>query len=265
MKLIKIGLVFLLSFFFFNACDKKDSGTNPIDSSKDDLTALLPYEIGNVYRFNVDTLNATTNKYENSGTRKTGVKNKTKVDDYYNIVCEETYLTNGFSQNYNTKFKVSKDEISYYADTVAIKDLIPDSLKSQFSLEVSNMFNLLNKDYTNSNKWDVYKVAVNTLFGNYNVLIIKGNYLGEENVQLSDLNKTVSAKKIEYSLELNIPNPSNFLQSKTKSSKAYAWFTKEYGIIKLEGSALLVNPVSGHLFTPADSVRTLRHTLIAVE
>ncbi|PID59418.1 MAG: hypothetical protein CR986_05975 [Ignavibacteriae bacterium] len=265
MKNIKIITLIVLSMVFFYACEKSDNGTEPDDKDNNNLTLLLPYKIGNIYTFNIDTLNLSTQSYENIGTRKTTVLTKIEIDDYSNILCENKYFFQNVTQSFNVMFKVSETEISCYADTIAIKQLVPDSLSQNFQLITDGTFNLLNRNYSDNESWVVYKVAAKTLFGKFNILIIDGSYIGEEEIKLNELNKTVTAKKVEYSIKLKIPDINNPLQTHTKNTKAYIWFTQEYGIIKLEGSALLINPIGGYLFTPADSSRTVRHILTASE
>jgi len=60
-----------------------------------------------------------------------------------------------------SKFRLTDNSIEFYSDTNGVSNLIPDSLKSEVSLDISETVKLVNFPYLNKEEWLVFKRTAN--------------------------------------------------------------------------------------------------------
>jgi hypothetical protein len=74
---------------------------------------------------------------------------------------------------------------------------------------------------------------------------------------------TLSAAKIQYTLNLQIPNPNSIKATPSKSTfTANAWFADKIGIVKIDGNAAILDTFTGNGINFADTTSTVTQSLI---
>ncbi|MCB0731649.1 MAG: hypothetical protein KDC88_11505 [Ignavibacteriae bacterium] len=255
----------IISLVLINCADSNSTTNEPedINDYSDNISEFFPVNVGNSFKYNVDTLNSSTSNYENLGTRQVTVSNHGTESNYDYFLCDEAYNLKESIFSSFSKFKITENSLEFYADTAGINSLIPDSLDMEISLNLDETFLLVSYPFENAGEWTAYKGSINFGAFKLNIITALGQYVGKEAVQLSELSKTVNAEKFKYSISINFPDINNPLSSNFKNYEAYVWFSQEYGVVKLEGCALFINPITGNKFNESDSNKVIRHTLIS--
>jgi hypothetical protein len=264
-KLLVIAI--LTSVFIINCSESDSSGTDPeeVKNYSEELSKFFPITVGNALTYSVDTLNLSSNNYDNIGTRQFVVNSKKLENDYDYFVCAENYNLIQQTIQSLSKFRITENSLDFLADTSGVSALIPDSINMEIVLQLDDAYKLVEYPYADKHEWVVYKGSANFGTFKFQIFSIVGSYVGTESVELTNINKTVSSEKFNYHITLNVPNISNPLVSNIQEYDAYVWFSPEYGVVKLTGSALFVNPITGNKFNDADSNKIYRHTLVSFE
>jgi hypothetical protein len=257
MKKNSLFSIIMITFLFIYCSDKSSNPTDPeVTNYSAEIQKLYPLEVGKSFTYNVDSLDESTSTYVNIGKRTMQINNF--VSDYY--LCSQIY--DYINSNLQSKIQITENSLEFMVDSSGISEMIPDSLKSLVTLELGSSFKVLEFPLNVNTTWDVYKTSVSFGTLKFNVFSVSAKYLGEENFVLSNSAQTVTSEKVQYTIKINIPNMANYLNSVSQTYISNVWFAENYGIVKIEGSSLFVNPITGNSFSMADSSQVIRQTLL---
>ncbi len=246
------------------SCTESVNESEPIDDEEQlvdyssELEKLFPVKIGDSFNYLVDTLNLQSKTYDNIGSREVNVQEKEATSNVY--LCLEQYdiLSSVFQSQ--SKFRINENSIEFFYDSTGVTDLIPDSIDIKLTIDKS--FKLVEYPYEKEKKWSVFKAGADFGAFKFAVFSITGEYLESEDIQLTSFESTVNAEKIKFLIDINLPDISNPFISNIQHYSATVWFSPEIGLVKLEGCAMFVNPITGRNFDIADSNKVIRHSLI---
>lgn len=234
-----------------------------------DNTKTLTGEISNyinkenvTYEYEVDTLNSISQNYETIGTRKLEIQGTENINDFQYLNLSEFYNLNGNQFNLTSLIRTTENSLIFGSDTTGVSTFIPDSLKETIKLEVDSELLIFKLPLEISEEWHVFKASVNFGAFRFKVFDVSAKYLGTEQIQIEGSSQT-NAEKVEYTIELNIPDINNPFISNVKTVKATLWFCEGKGIVKMEGSAWLIKPLTGYPFTFTDQNTIMKHNLIS--
>ncbi len=273
MKKYLLSLSIFLLILLLVGCEESstepDAETDPesetfVDYSSD-IRNFFPSDLGDKFNYNVDTLNRSTESFENIGTRFVSVDNMGTGEDESFFLCSEKYNVNGIFTNSQSKFSITETSIDYFADSSGVAELIPDSIEIEIKLIFDKVFKLINFPFLDKKQFKVFDAGAN--FGTFKFIIfsIVGEYVGAESLQLEGFDSPHSTEKFKYIVSINIPDISNPFVSNIQLYEAFVWFAPTTGIVKMEGCKMFINPMSGKKFDIADSNKVVRHTLSSFE
>ena len=260
--------LFLMLIIVLVGCN--ESATEPevdpgeketVDYSTDART-FFSTDIGDIFSYNVDTMNTKTKNFESIGTRLVNVDNMGSEEESNIYICNETHNIFNNAYNSQSKFSITENSIDFFVDTSGVYDLIPDSVEIEIKLVFDKVFKLVEFPYLDKNEFQVFNAGANFGTFKFNVISIVGQYAGSDLVYLDGFESGINSEKFQYNLSINIPDISNPFASNVQVYKANVWFAPTIGIVKLEGSKMFVNPITGGRFDIADSNKVVRHTLL---
>lgn len=260
----KYLITFIMLIFIISCGENDSSSTEPEEINVDyseEIAKIFPVNIGNEFQYSVDTLNHNSNNYESIGSRLLSIDNKVSDSELGYYVCSENYELNGKIIQAQSKFKFTENSIEFYSDTTGVSELVPDSLRSDVMLEMTETFKIVNFPYTNKEEWPAYKGTANFGGLKYNIFTVTGMYVDSETLQLDAFQSPLETEKFKYLVSLNIPDIKNPFLSNIQEYVVNIWFSPEVGIVKLEGCGLLIKPMTGGYFNLADSNSVVRHVL----
>lgn len=227
-----------------------------------DLRTFFPTDIGDQFSFNVDTLNTQTKNFESIGTRIVSVDKMGSGEESNFFICGETHSIFNNTDISQSKFSITENSIDFFADSSGVSALIPDSIEIEIKLVFDKVFKLVQFPFLDKKEYNVFNAGANFGTFKFSIFTITGKYSGDEIISLDGFESGIETEKFQYSVSINIPDISNPFASNIQIYNANAWFAPTIGIVKLEGSKMFVNPITGGRFDIADSNKVVRHTLI---
>jgi hypothetical protein len=221
----------LVIVFTSNFCTS-DNSTDPPNQN---LKNYYPGGKGTTYKYNVEQQNSSGtiivstrsvyygNEFE-IGTVKYR-EQKDSIDDGSTVTENISY------------FRKTETGVFYFIDTTGFLSLVPDSIKNLIS--VQDEMRLLLNPLAIGSFWPVFRVTVNLQPGfSYSPIDINGYYVSQEDLTLNLETGTnmVTAQKVKYDLDFTTD-----LNQAVQRFSAYAWFAEEIGIVKMDGSSVLIN------------------------
>ena len=212
---------------------------------------------GTTYKYNVVQLDSSGTT--NSLTRNVYYSNEVSINsvDYReqkDSIDDGTSITETISY-----FRKTDTGVFYFVDTTGFLSLVPDSLKNLISIQ--DEMRLLLYPLAAGNIWPVFRVSVNLQPGfSFSPLDINGYFVSRENVTLSLETDTtvVVAEKVKYDLDLTVD-----VNQPAQRFSAFAWFAEEIGIVKMDGSSvLLAILLTGELIF-GDTAAVATHNLVS--
>ncbi len=91
--------------------------------------------------------------------------------------------------------------------------------------------------------WPVYRISVElNEFLKFNLVDITGKYISDEILilDISDGKQTINSKKVEIVFKLQTGMADSVI-----TFKANTWIGEDIGLVKMEGSAIVLNLISG--------------------
>lgn len=262
----KYYLVLIAIVLIISSCNESINESDPENKIEEEtnysteLNSLFPAEVGDSFDYFVDTLNFQSNKFENIGSRKVYVQEKETTSNIY--FCSEQYeILNSIFQS-QSKFRINENSIEFFYDSTGVTDLIPDSVDFEIQLIFDESFNLVQYPLEKDKKWSAFKAGANFGTFKFTLFSITGEYLGSEVIQLDGFESTTNTEKFKYVIDLSIPDLNNPFISNNQQYSATVWFSPDIGMVKLEGSGMFVNTITGRSFDIADSNKVIRHSLI---
>jgi hypothetical protein len=147
-------------------------------------------------------------------------------------------------QTLNSRFRVTNKSILFLIDTTNFSQGIPDSLLSIITINIDEEANILQFPLDENTPWPVVKTTVDFQTCKFNIVDIIAEYIGQDDVWLDGFNKSISAAKIRYKVNINVLNFENPFLRNTHSYFSQIWFVEGKGIIKFEGCSLFINPIN---------------------
>ena len=257
--------IMILLLVVMLACES--SGPNSPEENADyseQLEKYFPYNLSEQYEFKYDTLVHSTKEYYSLGERILEVRNKEVINNKEYISADQKFKLADSEQTLNTKFRITNKSILLLTDTTNYTQGIPDSILSIMTITIDEEVNILQLPLDENTPWPVIKTTVDFQTFKFNTVDVIGEYMGQDDVWLETFNKSMSAAKIRYKVNINAPNFDNPFLSNTHSYFAQIWFAEDYGIIKMEGCSFLLNPLVGLNINFADTNKVSKHVLTTI-
>ena len=247
-SLFKLISFFLVGIFIAYSCSEENS-TNPPD---DEIPPVyFPGTEGTYY------------KYDIIETDSTGIRNVVYLEDTlinstrYKLQVDsiQTNLQLSVSSSY---FRTTITGVFYFVDTTGFINILPDSLQS--SVEIQDEMRAYLFPLSEGTLWPVYRISVElNEFIIVNLVDITGKFVADEKLTLdiSGETKTVNTKKVEIDFKLRTSVADSAI-----TFNANTWLAEDIGIVKMEGSAIVLNLISGGGLDLSDIEKTTTQNLI---
>jgi hypothetical protein len=251
--LIKLISVLLAGIFFIYSCSEENSTNPPGDEN---IPVYFPGTEGTFYKYEI--IESDTN-----GIISTGIRNVVYLDDTlinrtrYKLQVDsvQTDLQLSVSTSY---FRTTSTGVFYFVDTTGFTIILPDSLQS--SAEIKDEMRAYLFPLSTGTFWPVYRISVElNEFIIFNVVDITGKFISDEMLilNISDQTQTVNTKKVEIDFKFQTGEADSVI-----SFNAYTWLAENIGIVKMEGSAIVLNLISGGGLDLSDIAKTTTQNLI---
>lgn len=238
----QIILVLLLIPLYYSCLSE-----TPLEVNQPDHTGYFPLIDSSYYKYEVTQTDS--NDIVTNSLRTVRFKGNTTLNSTTYKIQIDSLVNEGASTTGISFLRKTDTGIFYFADTTGFIDFFPDSLRSNIELQTeirTQLFPLLP-----GSQWTVYRISVKILdFLNYNVVNITGRYVEDEEMVMNINGETssLSTKKVEYRYELRIDtsgDPIVFISN--------IWLAEDIGIVKMEGSAVLLSIFGGGLLLSTDT------------
>ncbi|MCP5062512.1 MAG: hypothetical protein GY936_08620 [Ignavibacteriae bacterium] len=265
MKFKKMLYFSLLVALLVVGCSESDTVTEPEEEINytEEISEYFPVNVGDSFLYNVDTLNQATGVYTTIGSRLTNVYDVEKVLDQTLILCNEDYNILGNNILAKSGFELTPTSLEFFADTNGVSVYIPDSLVNEIDIYMDESFKILEFPLVKNQPWKVYKFSASFGLFKFDILEVYGEYFSTETLQIEGFENSIETEKFKYSININIPDEDNPFVSRLKIYDAYVWFDPGFGVVKVEGCKLFIDPISGNGFNMGDSNKVVRHSLVS--
>ena len=282
MKELRLILLLVLSIMLVG-CGSSDDPTTPDPDDGTTAVAYYPGNIGSSFTYNTDTALVNTN-FSQVGTRVSTFDGTINIGPVEYIVQKNISTIAGNSFESMLNFRRTRSGLYLSIDTTgfssALDEILTDSLVASVisGFEIDPELNALSLPLFDGKEWAAFKfnVVISFLGVNLPITVIEVNakYMGKESIVIPALNDARESEKIQYTLIFSLPdrnnpinftNPQNPINLISTEFSGYGWYTKDVGLTKLEGSALLINSISGNGIDLGDSASVVRETLVNYE
>lgn len=252
MKLILNFLIIsIFGLIIIYSC-KEESITNPIEDNPN----YFPENEGIVYKYNVS-------QSDSNGIISTGVSDvyflgDTLIDRISYRMQVDTVQTDQQVSISSSYFRTTDTGVFYFVDTTGFVGTLPDSLQS--SVEIQSEMRALLFPLADGTSWPVYRISISlNEFVNFNLIDITGKYLSDEILTLNLLkgDTTVNSKKVEILLKLQTN-----LEDSVITFDGISWLAEDIGIVKMEGSSVVLNLFNGGGINLSDTSLTTIKKLV---
>jgi len=233
--LIKIQIVLVALFLVYSCMD--DKSTNPDNQTEN--ANYFPNTEGSFYKYEIIRSDSGSNTSE--GNRIINFDGDSLIQRTRYQIQIDTTKANSQSTFSVSYFRTTDTGVFYFVDTTGFSSLIPDSLRSSIDLQTEMRLFLF--PFISGNSWTVYRVSydMNNQFG-YNIINFSAKYFNDEEVQmnLNGIPEMLNTKKVEYLLSIQT-DP----ESQPQYYEANFWLADNIGIVKMEGSSVILGIFSG--------------------
>jgi hypothetical protein len=247
-------LSFLLAGLLFVYSCTEENSTNPSDDENPPV--YFPDSEGTFYKYEI--IETDTN-----GVISTGIRNVVYLEDtlingtIYKLQIDsiQTNLQLSVSSSY---FRTTETGVFYFVDTTGFTNTLPDSLQS--SVELQDEMRAYLFPLSGGTFWPVYRISIElNEFIIFNLVDITGKFISDETLilELSDGTQTVSTKKVEIIFKLQTGEADSVIMF-----NANTWLTEDIGIVKMEGSAVVLSLFGGGGLDLSDTSITVTQNLI---
>jgi len=252
-SLFKLISFFLVGIFIVYSCSEENS-TNPPDDGNSPV--YFPSTEGTNYKYEII-------EADSNGIISTGIRNVVYLEDTlinstrYKLQVDsvQTNLQLSVSSSY---FRTTITGVFYFVDTTGFINILPDSLQS--SVEIQDEMRAYLFPLSEGTLWPVYRISVElNEFIIVNLVDITGKFVADEKLTLdiSGETKTVNTKKVEIDFKLRTSVADSAI-----TFNANTWLAEDIGIVKMEGSAIVLNLISGGGLDLSDIEKTTTQNLI---
>jgi len=238
-------LVIILFVVFISACDSNDSGTNePTDGSS--AAQYYPGAVGTTYKYQGQVTDSTGSS--STYTRDANYTSQMTMNGNTYIVQSNVITAGTGNTTGEFLFRTSTTGLFVYVDASGLESLL-DSVDTggiQLDITADPEVKMISYPFDSSPEWDAFNVDVGAYNGliSLNILSLKGYYRGQESVTV--MNQNMTAEKVEYIATIKIPESiEDIANPRSITVSAYAWFVKDIGLVKLDGSEILTGAFTG--------------------
>ncbi len=252
-SLFKLLTFLLAGLLFVYSCTEENS-TNPSDD--EDPPVYYPDSEGTFYEYVI--IETDTN-----GVISTGVRNVVYLEDTlinntrYKLQVDSIQTNLQFSVS-SSYFRTTETGVFYFVDTTGFTNTLPDSL--QASVEIQDEMRTYLFPLSEGSFWTVYRISIKlNEFLSFNLVDITGKFITDEILILNISNgtRTVNTKKVEIVLNLQTGATDSVI-----TFNANTWLAEDIGIVKMEGSAVVLNLFSGGGLDLSDTSLIVTQNLI---
>ena len=251
--LFKLLSFLLAGLLFVYSCSEENS-TNPPDD--DNPPVYFPDSEGTFYKYEII-------EKDTNGIISTGIRNVIYLEDTlinstrYKLQVDsvQTNLQMSVSSSY---FRTTETGVFYFVDTTGFTNTLPDSLQS--SVEIQDEMRAYLFPLSEGTVWTVYRISIElNEFLRFNLVDITGKFISDETLilELSDGTQTVNTKNVELVFKLQTGVADSVI-----TFNANTWLAEDIGIVKMEGSAIVLNLISGGGLDLSDISNTTIQNLI---
>ena len=267
MKKLKY-IIPLLSLLILFSC-KDDNGTDPVDDQTT-ASSYYPGGVGTTLSYAIDTVNASTQNYEQFGSRNSTFESAS--GDY--LLQRNNNDFGGAQFTSSALFRRTDAGVYFQVDTsgfTGIADSLSESIGVSIDINSDEEINILSAPLFEGKTWKAFEINISfTQVISITVPVIEVNaaYEGSEEMFVRARNENLTVQKIKYTLNiideeaLNIGNINN---PPTEVYTANAWFAAGTGLVKVEGNSVVLDAIRG---TTADldfSNTQVRESLVSVD
>jgi hypothetical protein len=243
MRLIKKIILFSVFVGLLFSC-MDDVPVIPVQA---DHSNYFPLNKGSYYKYEV--IQTDTNGNVTNSNRVVRFTSDTIINRAPYVIQIDSLRNEGLNSTSSSFIRKTSSGVFYFTDTTGFIDLFPDSLKENVGVQPemrTQLFPLLD-----GSAWTVYRISVK-LFDllNYNVVDIAGHFIDDEEMTITIAGEpeTIKTKKIEYVYKLRLDTSGNPIVFNSR-----IWLAEDIGIVKLEGSAVLLSIFGGGLLISTDT------------
>jgi hypothetical protein len=228
-------LLILFTLMVVVGCKESTTESQPDITSAD----FFPNSDGNYYYYNIIVSDSTGSQ---SGEKKTFYNGDTTLQQTPYQIVVDTFNINGIQSVNKSFIRKSDSGVFYYMDidTNAFNSIIPDSLRGAISFDQE--YRLLYQPFELFQSWPVYKITVNYMSFQFDVLIIDAKVIGKDTVALN-LNDSTLTKEvfvIRYTVNLTTD-----LNQPPVIYEVNGFIAEGIGFINWEGDSEVINFLSG--------------------
>ena len=252
-SLFKLLSFLLAGLLFVYSCTEENS-TNP--PGEENLPVYFPNSEGTFYVYEI--IQTDTN-----GVISTGIRNVDYLEDTlinstkYKLQVDSVQTDLQFSVS-SSYFRTTETGVFYFVDTTGLTNTLPDSLRS--SVELQDEMRAFLFPLSEGTLWPVYRISIElNEFLRFNLVDITGKFIADEILMLNISNgiQTVNTKKVEIVFKLQTGATDSVI-----TFNANTWLAEDIGTVKMEGSAIVLNLISGGGLDLSDISKTTTQNLI---
>ena len=251
--LINFISLLLAGLFFAYSCSEENSTNPPGDEN---LPVYFPGSEGTFYKYEII-------ESDSNGITSTGIRNVVYLEDTlinrtrYKLQVDSVQTNVQLSVS-NSYFRTTATGVFYFVDTTGFTIILPDTLQS--STEIQDEMRAYLFPLSAGTFWPVYRISVElNEFIIFNVVDISGKFISDETliINIADQTQTVNTKKVEIDFKFQTGEVDSVI-----SFNANTWLAEDIGIVKMEGSAIVLNIISGGGLDLSDINKTTTQNLI---
>jgi len=252
-SLFKLLSFILAGLLFVYSCTEENS-TNP--PGEENLPVYFPNSEGTFYKYEI--IQTDTNGVASMGIRDVVYLEDTLINSTrYKLQIDsiQTNLQLSVSSSY---FRTTETGVFYFVDTTGFTNTLPDSLQS--SVELQDELRAYLFPLSEGTFWTVYRISIEVNeFLSFNLVNITGKYISDETLilDISDGTQTINTKKVEIIFKLQTGAADSVI-----TFNANTWLTEDIGIVKMEGSAVVLSLFSGGGLNLSDTSIIVTQNLI---
>lgn len=240
---MKQKLIYLLTIsllVFFAACSESDEDpTEPTDG--DTAEQYYPGGVGSTFTYEGES---TDSNNVNTPYQREVTYSQTQTENNTEYILQKNAITVGPSTTTGEfLFRTSSTGMFIYIDPAVFTEIL-DSIDTggvSIDIEADPELRLIAYPFANTPTWNAFSVSVDVSIISVNIFELTGNYRGKETVTVMD--NDLDAEKVEYVATIKIPESvDQFLSGSydTITLSAFAWFVKDVGLVKIQGSGLIL-------------------------
>ncbi len=243
----------LLSVLALIAAGCKEAGTQ---QEPEKFVFNYPLSEGVSAEYSVDSIDAMGTVYT-AGTRVSHITGQTALYGTPYFYQYDTLYSSDVTTASMSYVRKSDRGVYYFIDTSGINQIIPDSIRIFVITDPEMVF--YSYPFEAGRNWSVFKL----LIGSNTIVSIAADYKGKEDVALriNDTEKALNAYRIDYTLNVNIPDSS--LAFFNRQFKSTFWLADGYGVVKTKGSRVFLSLFSGGVFDITDTTGIVEQKMVS--